>query len=58
MPEYAKDLPEDKTLLVHCRTGRRAAAASAFLRRTGRDVVYVNDNIDDYFAAEKEAVAA
>jgi hydroxyacylglutathione hydrolase len=58
MPEYAKDLPEDKTLLVHCRTGRRAAAASAFLRRTGRDVVYINDNIDDYFATEKEAVAA
>ena len=58
MPEYAKDLPEDKTLLVHCRTGRRAAAAAAFLRRTGRDVVYINDNIDDYFATEKEAVTA
>jgi len=58
MPEYEKDLPEDKTLLVHCRTGRRAAAAAAFLRRTGRDVVYINDNIDDYLATEKEAVAA
>ena len=58
MPEYEADLPQDKTLLVHCRTGRRAAAASAFLRRTGRDVVYINDNIDDYLAEEKKAVAA
>jgi len=58
MPEYEADLPEDKTLLVHCQSGARAAAASAFLSRTGRDVVYINDNIDDYLAEEKQAVAA
>ena len=58
MPEYARDLPTDKTLLVHCQTGRRAAAAAAFLQRTGRDVVYINDDFDDYVARRKEAVAA
>jgi hydroxyacylglutathione hydrolase len=58
MPEYEADLPEDKTLLVHCQSGARAAAASAFLRRTGRDIVYINDNIDDYLSEEKQAVAA
>ncbi len=58
LPEYEPDLPTDETLLVHCASGRRAAAASAFLRRTGRDVVYVNDDFDDYEAAEKEAVTA
>ena len=58
MPEYATDLPTDKTLLVHCASGARAAAASAFLRRTGRDVVYVNDAFDNYEATQTEALAA
>ncbi|PQJ34312.1 MBL fold metallo-hydrolase [Salinibacter sp. 10B] len=58
MPEYEADLPTDKTLLVHCASGARAAAASSFLRRTGRDVVYVNDDFDNYESKQKEAVAA
>jgi hydroxyacylglutathione hydrolase len=58
MPEYETDLPTDKTLLVHCQSGRRAAAASAFLRRTGRDVVYINDDFANYEAQQKDAVAA
>jgi hydroxyacylglutathione hydrolase len=57
MPEYVKGLPEDKTLLVHCKSGARAAAASAFLKSVGRDVKYVNDAFMDY-AAKKEAVTA
>ncbi|MFB6249455.1 MAG: rhodanese-like domain-containing protein [Salinibacter sp.] len=58
LPEYAADLPTDQTLLVHCGSGARAAAASAFLRRTGRDVVYINDHIDHYPTTEADAVAA
>ncbi|MFB6272170.1 MAG: rhodanese-like domain-containing protein [Salinibacter sp.] len=58
MPEYETDLPTDKTLLVHCQSGRRAAAASAFLRRTGRDVVYINDDFGNYEALQQGAVAA
>jgi hydroxyacylglutathione hydrolase len=58
MPEYAADLPTDKTLLVHCGSGARAAAASAFLRRTGRDVVYVNDHFDNYESRQQPTVAA
>jgi len=58
MPESEVDLPSDRTFLVHCASGRRAAAASAFLRRTGHDVVYVNDDFDEYEAAETNAVAA
>jgi hydroxyacylglutathione hydrolase len=58
MPEYEADLPEDKTLLVHCASGARAAAASAFLRRTGRDIVYINDDFDNYARKQKETVAA
>jgi hydroxyacylglutathione hydrolase len=58
MPEYAADLPTDQTLLVHCGSGARAAAASAFLRRTGRDVVYVNDHFDHYESRQQPTVAA
>ncbi len=58
MPEYEKNLPSDKTFLVHCATGRRAAAASAFLRSVGRDVIYVNDDFDEYEPAQTEAVVA
>ena len=58
MPEYAADLPSDKTLIVHCGSGARAAAASAYLQRTGRDVIYVNDHFSNYESTREEAVAA
>ncbi|MGI9628876.1 MAG: MBL fold metallo-hydrolase [Longimicrobiales bacterium] len=37
------EVPGDKTLLVHCRTGARVSAAVSFLEREGYDVVAVND---------------
>jgi hydroxyacylglutathione hydrolase len=58
MPEYAADLPADKTLIVHCGSGARAAAASAYLQRAGRDVIYVNDHFDNYKPTQKTPVAA
>jgi hydroxyacylglutathione hydrolase len=58
MPEYAADLPTDKTLIVHCGSGARAAAASAYLQRTGRDVIYVNDHFSNYEPKQKTPVAA
>ncbi|GAB5550134.1 MAG: MBL fold metallo-hydrolase [Sandaracinaceae bacterium] len=43
LPDYAPDrIPEGKTILVHCASGARSAAASAFLAREGYDVAYVN----------------
>ena len=54
MPEYAADLPSDATMLVHCQSGARAAAAAAFLRRIGRDVKYVNDAVDDYLRKTRD----
>jgi hydroxyacylglutathione hydrolase len=57
LPEYEADLPTDKTLLVHCGSGARAAAATAFLRRTGRTVKFVNDAFDHY-AESKQPVTA
>jgi len=49
LPEYLGErVPEGRTLLVHCQSGARAAAASAFLAREGHDVRYVNGPFTDY----------
>lgn len=40
------ELPKDKTLLVHCRTGIRASVASALLKRDGYEVKYINDEVE------------
>lgn len=42
LPDRLEELPRDRTLLVHCRTGSRSAVATALLRREGFDAVYVN----------------
>ncbi|MGI9175995.1 MAG: MBL fold metallo-hydrolase [Rhodothermales bacterium] len=49
LPEYEADrIPNNKTLLVHCGSGARAAIASSFLARKGYDVRYVNGAFADY----------
>ena len=51
LPEYVKDrVPADTTLVVHCQTGARSAAASAFLAREGFDVRYVNGSFEAWAA--------
>lgn len=44
------ELPRDRTLLVHCRTGSRSAVATALLRREGLDAVYVNGLFEEWKA--------
>jgi hydroxyacylglutathione hydrolase len=52
LPVYAAErLPQGRTLLVHCASGARSAAASAYLAREGYDVVYVNGAFGDYAEA-------
>jgi len=58
LPEYEATLPRDEQLVVHCASGARAAAASAFLARTGRTVLYVNDAFSHYAATRPDTVAA
>ncbi len=56
LPDYLDSrIPEQGTLIVHCQSGARAAAASAFLAREGRDVVYVNDAFANYRASHQVA---
>jgi hydroxyacylglutathione hydrolase len=42
------EVPEDKTLLVHCQTGGRSSVASAFLAKNGRNVVLIDDDFETY----------
>ncbi len=46
LPEYLERIPRDAPLLVHCRTGARAAVAASYLAREGYEVKYVNDDIE------------
>lgn len=39
------ELPKEKTMLVHCRTGIRASVASALLARDGFKLKYINDEV-------------
>jgi hydroxyacylglutathione hydrolase len=51
LPAYARErIPRGRRLLVHCSTGRRAAAAASYLAREGFDVTLV----DDRFAHAKK----
>ncbi len=51
------EVPAGKKLLVYCRTGSRAAAASALLARLGHEVAYVNDRFEENWVAANEDVA-
>lgn len=49
LPDYLKDrIPHGKTLVVHCVSGARAAAAVSFLAAKGLDVQYVNGKFSEY----------
>jgi hydroxyacylglutathione hydrolase len=55
LPSYARErIPNDRTLLVHCVSGARSAAAAAWLAREGFQVRFVDGHFDEY--REKEAV--
>lgn len=45
------EVPTNRQLMVHCRSGARAAAASAMLERAGRQVTLVDDDFSRWSAA-------
>jgi hydroxyacylglutathione hydrolase len=52
LAERLAEIPRERRLLIHCRTGARSAAASAFLAREGFDVTYVNGVLESASAAD------
>lgn len=43
------EVPDDKTLLVHCAKGARSAVASALLAKKGYDVVLIDDDFAEFY---------
>ncbi len=43
----AGELAGDGPIVVHCQTGKRAGAASAYLQRAGRSVFWVDDDFEN-----------
>lgn len=43
-----EEIPTEKPVLVHCKSGARAAAASALLEKEGFVVQYINDAVDPW----------
>jgi hydroxyacylglutathione hydrolase len=54
LPDYLDRIPRNKTLLIHCSTGARAAAASSYLEGRGYAVKLINDDFAKY---QEEALA-
>ena len=51
LPDYVENrIPIGKTLMVHCGSGARAAAATSFLAARGYDVRYVNGNFAEEYS--------
>lgn len=46
------EIPTGKPLLVHCKSGARAAAASAMLEKEGMVVQYINDAVEPWLAGK------
>ena len=43
-----EEIPTDKPLIVHCKSGNRASFASALLETAGWEVLYVNDQVEPW----------
>lgn len=52
------ELPDNKTLLVHCRVGGRSAVASALLAKNGYDVVLIDDDLLKFYDNQKDTQLA
>jgi len=48
LAERVKEISTEKPVLVHCKSGARAAAASALLEKEGLVVQYINDAVDPW----------
>lgn len=49
-----EELPEGKTMVVHCQAGGRASVAAAYLKRKGHNVILIDDSFDNYDHTQAE----
>jgi hydroxyacylglutathione hydrolase len=48
LANHLDELPQDKTLLVHCASGQRASYAAGLLARKGFDIEWVDDAFSNW----------
>jgi len=49
------DVPSDKPVLVHCKSGNRASFATSLLERKGFDVKFIDDAVEPWLVKNKYA---
>ena len=54
LAERLDEVPAERPVLVHCRSGSRSAVAASFLERRGYEAVYVNGLFEDWLAARTD----
>jgi rhodanese-related sulfurtransferase len=52
LPAHLDDLPQDRTIVVMCRSGNRSAQATSLLRREGFDAVNLRGGFTAWLAAD------
>ena len=55
--EYEPSIPRERTYLIHCGTGIRAAAAASYLERSGRSVKLINDSFENYVKSRRNVAS-
>lgn len=58
LPEHLDEVPDGGTLLVHCASGARAAAATALLERHGYRAILVDDTFSTWRELSRQEAAA
>ncbi len=53
-----EEVPTDKPVIVHCKSGARASAASSLLERYGHTVHYVNDLVEPWLEKNNQLAQA
>ncbi len=52
--ERIEEVPTDKPVIVHCKSGARASAATSLLERYGHTVHYVDDLVEPWLESNKK----
>jgi hydroxyacylglutathione hydrolase len=56
--ERLEDVPSEKPVLVHCKSGNRASFASALLESKGFEVKFIDDAVEPWLAKNKFSLKA
>lgn len=56
--ERVEEVPSNQPVIVHCKSGARASAASSLLENKGHTVFYVDDKVEPWLERTNRLVQA